>query len=221
MLRCLQAAPEQRYASADQLYEDLQAQLAHRPLVHQVEPSARERLSKWKARHPAICSASTVVACALILLISTLVGWYYQYRKTLVAHAQQRAQILQDLVVPLSISLGTMERDEALPTLLDVQPRIVNFVDPQELTPDRNWFNRLDKSTSNQVKANGQLLLRMIESSQILAPRSAPGSDPTKADLPNELRQPIRDLISRLTELLPSKRSKLAMPQSMRSSNVS
>ncbi len=64
--RCLEAEPARRYPSARQLQEDLQCQLAHRPLRHTPEPSGRERLRKWSRRHPRLSSAGTVAAAAAL-----------------------------------------------------------------------------------------------------------------------------------------------------------
>jgi serine/threonine protein kinase/predicted Zn-dependent protease len=70
--RCLAPDPDDRYQSSRQLQEDLERQLAHRPLAHTREPSARERLAKWRRRHPRLATAAAVGAVALAALLGAL-----------------------------------------------------------------------------------------------------------------------------------------------------
>jgi eukaryotic-like serine/threonine-protein kinase len=75
--KCLSPEVELRYQTANDLREDLDAQLHHRPLVHQREPSFTERLSKWRRRHPSLSSTVSVMSVASILigLLVGSVGW--------------------------------------------------------------------------------------------------------------------------------------------------
>jgi len=82
--RCLHPDPNQRYQSAEQLLEDLEAQLRHQPLRHAANPSLRERLTKWARRHPRVTSAggiSLIAASAMLLLISGLLARDYQVKR--------------------------------------------------------------------------------------------------------------------------------------------
>jgi serine/threonine protein kinase/Tfp pilus assembly protein PilF len=66
--RCLEPDPARRYQEARQLLEDLQRQLEDRPLRHAREPSPRERLRKWRRRHPRLSlSVPLVVVAALAI----------------------------------------------------------------------------------------------------------------------------------------------------------
>jgi tetratricopeptide (TPR) repeat protein len=67
--RCLEPDRERRYQTAKQLYEDLTAHLAHRPLRHAPEPSRLERLKKWARRHPRLASATSVAFAAASVLV--------------------------------------------------------------------------------------------------------------------------------------------------------
>src|SRR5437667_147954 len=67
--RCLERDPTPRYPSARALAEDLDRQLAHQPLAHTREPSVRERLLKWRRRHPRLTSTGTVAALAGVLVL--------------------------------------------------------------------------------------------------------------------------------------------------------
>ncbi len=60
--KCLAPDPDQRYQSALELKEDLERQLSHRPLKYVREPSLRERLGKWRRRHPSLSSAASLGA---------------------------------------------------------------------------------------------------------------------------------------------------------------
>lgn len=68
VLKCLAAAPERRYQTARDLEEDLERQLANRPLRCAPEPSLRERAVKWARRHPRLSSSSSIAAFAALIL---------------------------------------------------------------------------------------------------------------------------------------------------------
>jgi eukaryotic-like serine/threonine-protein kinase len=81
--KCLDADPAKRYQSAAELREDLERQLAHRPLRYAPEPSVRERARKWVRRHPRLTSSTSVGAMAAVVLLAlTGTGWaaWREYR---------------------------------------------------------------------------------------------------------------------------------------------
>jgi eukaryotic-like serine/threonine-protein kinase len=67
---CLEPEPARRYQSARELQEDLERQLADRPLVHAREPSLRERARKWTRRHPRLSSSTSVGLIAAVLILA-------------------------------------------------------------------------------------------------------------------------------------------------------
>lgn len=73
--RCLAYEPAERYASADELREDIDRHLAHRPLKHAPNPSIRERAAKLARRRGrrATLVAAGVLALALIVLLAATV----------------------------------------------------------------------------------------------------------------------------------------------------
>lgn len=71
--KCLRADPNERYPTAQALFEDLDAQHHNLPLVHQSEPSVRERAIKWALRHPRWTS-SLSVGWVAALVIASLIG---------------------------------------------------------------------------------------------------------------------------------------------------
>ena len=66
--RCIHPDPARRYPTADALAGDLERQLKHEPLLHVREPSVRERVTKWRRRHPKLASSGSVAAAAAVAL---------------------------------------------------------------------------------------------------------------------------------------------------------
>jgi serine/threonine protein kinase/tetratricopeptide (TPR) repeat protein len=103
--KCLAADPGVRYQSAADLQEDLERHLGNRPLRHAREPLSRERVRKWVARHPRLCSSATVGVLAAILLASIAVGGFYgrersrelEARSTLDEHRSELRSLQADL----------------------------------------------------------------------------------------------------------------------------
>jgi serine/threonine protein kinase/Tfp pilus assembly protein PilF len=70
--KCLDPDPDHRYQQAEHLQEDLRRYLEDRPLRYAPELSWRERLSKWRCRHPRL-AVNGMMAAAVVVLLS--VGW--------------------------------------------------------------------------------------------------------------------------------------------------
>ena len=66
--QCLSYSPEDRYAGAEDLQQDLECEQQNRPLLNVGEPSS-ERLKKWIRRHPQLISGGSVGLALLMLLI--------------------------------------------------------------------------------------------------------------------------------------------------------
>jgi serine/threonine protein kinase len=79
VLKAMAREPERRYATAQELAEDLQRFLEHRP-VRAARPTVRERLLKWAWRHKPVLAAVAVVAglAAGGLLALTILLWREQ-----------------------------------------------------------------------------------------------------------------------------------------------
>lgn len=69
VLRLLEPDPARRYAEAAHVREDLERQLANRPLLHAKETSLRERARKWRRRNPRLTAGLAVALAALVFLI--------------------------------------------------------------------------------------------------------------------------------------------------------
>ena len=79
---CLAADPAHRYQTAENLREDIDRHLAHRPLTFAANPSLAERLGKWGRRHPKLASSATVAAVALVLLTAAGSATVYARERT-------------------------------------------------------------------------------------------------------------------------------------------
>ncbi|WP_435011657.1 protein kinase domain-containing protein [Tundrisphaera lichenicola] len=93
---CLESDPGRRYQEARHLLDDLERQLANRPLRYASDPSARERLSKWARRHPTLSSTTSLIVMALLLFSSLGAAGLWMFReleraKAIIQHAEFRA----------------------------------------------------------------------------------------------------------------------------------
>lgn len=72
--KCLMPDPQDRYATAENLMEDLNRQLSHLPLRHAPNRSLRERFQKWVRRHPGMTSASGVLTLSCLVVAVLLIA---------------------------------------------------------------------------------------------------------------------------------------------------
>jgi WD40 repeat protein/tRNA A-37 threonylcarbamoyl transferase component Bud32 len=98
-LKCLRKEPEQRYASARELGEDLGRFLRGEPVTAKVA-SPWERLAKWARRRPAAAAAATLAVLTLFLGIGGGLAWW-QYRAAEAARERetglrQAAEVAQE-----------------------------------------------------------------------------------------------------------------------------
>ncbi len=99
--KCLATDAAARYASAHDLHDDLTRHLADLPLAHAPDPSPRERLGKWRRRHPRLASATSVGVVAVMLLAGTAAAAFatrersraFEARVTLADHARDLAAL--------------------------------------------------------------------------------------------------------------------------------
>jgi serine/threonine protein kinase len=73
VLKALHKAPEDRYASAQELADDLHRFLRDEP-IHARRPSLVEHVRKWSRRHPAVVG-SGVMAMFVVLVVSLVSNW--------------------------------------------------------------------------------------------------------------------------------------------------
>jgi serine/threonine protein kinase/tetratricopeptide (TPR) repeat protein len=81
--KAMHKEPERRYATGEELAEDLRRFLEHRPILAR-RPTVAERLRKWARRHRPIVVAASVLLClgTIGLLVSAGFIRYYQNRQS-------------------------------------------------------------------------------------------------------------------------------------------
>jgi serine/threonine protein kinase/Tfp pilus assembly protein PilF len=77
--KAIAKVPNERYASAQQLADDLRSFLEDRP-IRAKPPSLTLRLRKWARRHRTLVGAATVVAAITLVVAGAAGGWYLQER---------------------------------------------------------------------------------------------------------------------------------------------
>ncbi|HQR05508.1 MAG TPA: protein kinase [Gemmatales bacterium] len=80
LARCLAVSPEDRYADAQELLEDLQRQRRNQVLRYAPDRSLAERWSKWNRRHPKFLRYGLILGVALLLVAGGVT--YSQYRES-------------------------------------------------------------------------------------------------------------------------------------------
>jgi len=99
-MKCLAPDPDKRYPSADELAEDLDHFLAHRPITARPIGPVR-RLGRWARRQPVIAGLSAALA-AVVLVSLPLVVWNW------------RRAVAQEAVAETRLGEAQRERDRAV-----------------------------------------------------------------------------------------------------------
>ncbi len=115
-LHCLEKLPARRYASADELAEDIRRYLAGET-IHARSASVRERVLKWSRRRPALATAAGVGVAALAVLLAG--GFYYNARlqaalREAVRERNITQRSLEELVFGMQEALGESSATRAL-----------------------------------------------------------------------------------------------------------
>jgi WD40 repeat protein/serine/threonine protein kinase len=93
-LKCLQKNPRQRYTSAQELADDLQRFLDHKPI--QARPTTTwERGRKWVRRHPSIAVLTALLVLTVVLGFS-LVAWQWRRAEEKADEAIEAGKIAQE-----------------------------------------------------------------------------------------------------------------------------
>lgn len=90
----LAKAPEERYASAAALADDLQAFLDHRPIKAR-EPTTLQRVRKWVRRHQAVFNTAVVLVICMLAITSGLMWRSFDRESKLRSRAEHNAKEAQ------------------------------------------------------------------------------------------------------------------------------
>lgn len=154
LLKALAKNPDERYASAQDMAEDLQRFLQDKPVLAQ-RPTLTERARKWARRHrPVVYSAAALLVMAVVgLSVGMLV--IYQERALALA-ARDQAQVQRDLAMKSSeqareaVDFFTQvaQEDLNLPALEPVRRRLLQ----RALTYYRAFVEQHDEDPALQAR---------------------------------------------------------------------
>jgi len=136
--------PEQRYQSALELQEDLDRHLEDLPLKFAKEVSTRERVEKFRKRHPRIWTAALVALAASVLVILPLT---LQTVKQFEIAARQRETQRAEAVLllgetkrdALAAQLDLYSRNESVKTRDRGMKRVEEIVQRYGIDPGGDW----------------------------------------------------------------------------------
>lgn len=116
-LKCLEKDPEQRYASAHELREDLSAWLAGNPVTAR-HATVSERLLKWSVSNPAVVSALSFAFLVLLLASFTFRGlWLTAEQQRISAERQRQVASLHERKAQSAWRQAEKEKEAAQRTL--------------------------------------------------------------------------------------------------------
>jgi serine/threonine protein kinase len=125
LARCLAANPDDRYASAAELANDLRRQLANMPLQGVRNRSWRERWRKWRRRRPHGLSLLCMLSALLLTAATaTALAW---------THVNQQRAVIRGLLQESQQKLSQQQYGEALASLHHGQVLADSVAGSQEL----------------------------------------------------------------------------------------
>src|SRR5262249_5988298 len=118
ILKAMAQEPERRYATAQELADDLRHWLEDRP-IRARRPPLRARLARWGRRHPPLVAAATAVVILAALMLAGSIGWAANERAT-----GREATSQQGHKAPQQAA----DRQRRLPEALSAARRVVGIV---------------------------------------------------------------------------------------------
>jgi len=145
-LKCLQKQPRKRYASAQELADDLHRFLKHVPIEAR-RIGAIERTIKWARRRPATATLIAVVILSLFTLAGFGASYHFEIEKALketkaqkdIAEGEKRSA--DERLVRLTVISGTQEVDAG--DLLGALPWFARALRLEQGNPDRAELHRV------------------------------------------------------------------------------
>jgi serine/threonine protein kinase/Flp pilus assembly protein TadD len=153
--KALAKAPEDRYATAQELADDLRRFLEDRP-IRARPPSVTQRLGKWLRRHRLLVATISLIVVGLALLVGGFILRQEQRRGAAVAAVTvylDRAELLQEQG-RWSEARATLARAEERLSVEGLEPLHQHV---QRLQDDLDWVVDLDKARLYTAESNGTL----------------------------------------------------------------
>jgi serine/threonine protein kinase/tetratricopeptide (TPR) repeat protein len=140
--RLLEPNAENRYVSARALEEDLEAHLSNQPLRHTREPSSRERLRKWRRRHPRLASALIVtIAAGLLVLLPLTLLTVRSWQKTRAEALNKMSRTREEFRAVQYYTVAPIEEPRQRRQAVE-QGRAI--FDRYHVLDDSHWLDRAD-----------------------------------------------------------------------------
>jgi tetratricopeptide (TPR) repeat protein len=140
--KCLDRDPLRRYATAGELATDLRRLIDDRPLCHAPELSVRERVAKWRRRHPRACGSASVgiLAAVLLLAMGTSAAWLRGHLEA--SEARVHFQAFQTMYRGAQLGLNTASSPDG--SLARGIADATAALDRYGVGRDRRWTGRPD-----------------------------------------------------------------------------
>jgi serine/threonine protein kinase/tetratricopeptide (TPR) repeat protein len=185
--KCLAFDQTKRYQHAHELAQDLRAYLDDRPMAHCPDPSIRERLTKWRRRHPALTSATSIAILSFFML--ALLGWsvYLGYGMLQDVVARVQLRLFDHDFADCQFLLNTTANSDdhlrrGMARARDTFKRLSSSVDDPLRMPDWHWQSRLIPSERRRLRQQIlELILLDARANVLLAGRKGNEADRRRA----------------------------------------
>jgi serine/threonine protein kinase len=148
VLKAMEKRPQDRYATAQELSNDLRRWLLDQP-IHARRPGIVQRAGKWGRRHrPLVVAATLSLFLAIILLAISNIAIWYEHEKT--KEALYKAQLHQQEVAGLAAKLAALrgESESKLQRSLEGMDRILTVLEepfPKEGTESARRYKAVSE----------------------------------------------------------------------------
>lgn len=174
--KCLAVDPSARYQSADQIRDDIERQLGHRPLRYAGNPSLSERARKWVRRHPQIASTTTVGIVGAGLLAGASAFAYRAWDESRGSRAAVR--LAEHRTAFADVQLFLDDRNQSRPRLDEAEAKLGGLLGRYGVPTDGSaddWLaaeplRRVSEADQNRVRADmGETFFLLAETALIRA----------------------------------------------------
>lgn len=171
--KALAPNPDQRYQSATHLLEDLERHLDCLPLKYAREASLRERVEKFRRRHPSLWTGVLVTLAASVLVILPLtLQTVKQYEIAQRRKETQRAEavvLLGDTIKEAKAAqLDLISRTESSKVRERGMERVENLARRYGISGDDHWTNRPEVSRLSDDERNN-LMTSLAQTMWVMA----------------------------------------------------